>query len=142
MRNILESTGSVEEDIVILPQSKVWKLQRHTSTVAMNTKSLPTYRQFKVTEKNKRLAKKKRKKVKAVARKEKTSLIEICEANVKHLGDSHPHLFLHEPPALFRLYSTTKSIVKLLVKRINSHLNGTKSLILCSRKSKRLSRFF
>ena len=53
--------------------------------------------------KNKQPPKKKRKKVEAVAWKKKTSLKEIPESNIMHLADSHPHLAMLEPLALFRL---------------------------------------
>ena len=52
---------------------------------------------------NKPPPKKNRKNAKAVLWKKKSSQKEISEANIMHLADSHPHLALLEPVALFRL---------------------------------------
>ena len=43
----------------------------------------------------------KKKNAKAVLWKKKSSLKKISEANVMHLADSHPHLVMLEPVALF-----------------------------------------
>ena len=52
---------------------------------------------------NKPPPKKKRKNAEAVLGKKKSSLKEIPEVNIMHLADSHPHLALLEPVALFRV---------------------------------------
>ena len=52
---------------------------------------------------NKLPTKKKRKNAEAVLWKKRSSLKEIPEANVMHLADSHPHLALLGPVALFQL---------------------------------------
>ena len=49
------------------------------------------------------IAKEEQKNAEIVLWKKKSSLKAIPEANVMHLADSHPHLALLEPVALFRL---------------------------------------
>ena len=86
--------------------------------------------------------KKKRKNVEAVLWKKKSSLKEILEANVMHLADSHLHLGLLEPVALFRLLFNEEIYCLIACERSDMRLNGMRSFILHRRKSKLLLEFF
>ena len=125
--NILESTGSKDEDIVILPPvhgdsyatdveeddvdechrnhllpnnvAGTLEVHKHNKDQGKVTSNVPAVK----SEENKRLTKKKRKNAEPVAWKKKTSLKEIPEVTAVHLAESYPHLALLEPVALFRL---------------------------------------
>ena len=125
--NILEPTGSEEEDIFILPPlhgdsyatdveednvdeshknnllkndvAGTLEVHKHNNNQSKVASDVPAVQR----EENKWPPKKKRKIAEAVAWKKKTSLKEIPEATAVHLADSHPHLALLEPVALFRL---------------------------------------
>ena len=79
------------------------------------------------SEKNKRPPKKKRKNAEAVAWKKKTSLKEIPEATAVHSADSHLHLALLEPVALFRLLfnDDIRSLIACQTERYASQRNSS-----------------
>ena len=81
---------------------------------------------------NKPPPKKKRKNAKAVLWKKKRSLKEIPEANITHFADSHPHLALLEPVALFRLLCNEEiySLIACDKERFASQRNEDIRLIL------------
>ena len=74
---------------------------------------------------NKPPPKKKRKNAEAVLWKKKSNLKEKPEANVMHLADSHPHLALLKPVALFRLLFNEKiySLIACETERYASQRN-------------------
>ena len=74
---------------------------------------------------NKPPPKKKRKNAEAVLWKKKSNLKEKPEANVMHLVDSHPHLALLKPVALFRLLFNEKiySLIACETERYASQRN-------------------
>ena len=123
--DVLESTGSEEKDIVVLPPAQgdayatdveednvdechknnllpsdvAGTVEVHNNDeceVAFNVSAIQS-------KENKPLPKKKRKNAEAELWNKKSSRKEISKANVIHLADSHPHLALPEPVALFRL---------------------------------------
>ena len=75
------------------------EVRKHNNDQGKATFDIPAVK----SEENKRLQKKKRKNAEPMAWKKKTSLKEIPEATAVHLADSHPHLALLEPVAIFRL---------------------------------------
>ena len=123
--NILKSTGSEEDDIVILPPvhgdsyatvvkkddvdechkndlllnnvAGTLEVHKHNNNQCKAASDVPAVQ----SEESKQPPKKKRKNAEAVARKKITNLKKIPEATAVHLADSHPHLALLEPVALF-----------------------------------------
>ena len=121
--DVLGSTGSEEKDIVILqpaqgdayasyvekdnvdecqknyllPNDVIGTLEVHNNDECEVASDVPAV----LSKENKPPPKKKRKHAEAVLWKKKSSMKEISEANVMHLADSHPHLALLKPVALF-----------------------------------------
>ena len=150
VEDVLGSTGSKEKDIVILPPSQGDAYatdveeddvdECHKNDLLPNdvagTLEVHNNDECKVasdvlavqSKENKPPPKKKRKNAEAVLWKKKSSLKEISEAIIMHLADSHPHLALLEPVALFRLLFN-KNIYSLIACKTERYASQRNEII-------------